>query len=84
MLARGARERVHVVGPRHGKFFEKRAPRTFLTCTQTDAATIATRRAETRIAGLGRAGPSARTIERGPTEGREPPKSFVSGLNVYA
>jgi hypothetical protein len=53
--------------------------------TQTDAATIETRRAETRTAGLGRAGPSARAIERGPTEGREPPKSFVSGLsNLYA
>ena len=46
--------------------------------TQTDAATIATRRAETRIAGLGRAGHWVRAIERGPTEGREPPKSFVS------
>ena len=45
--------------------------------TQTDAATIETRRAETRIAGLGRAGPLPRAIERGPTEGREPPKSFV-------
>ena len=54
--------------------------------TQTEAATIATRRAETRRqAGLGRAGPSARAIERGPTEGREPPKSFVSAIaNVYA
>jgi hypothetical protein len=30
-------------------------------------------------------GPSARAIGRGPTEGREPPKSFVSGLaNAYA
>ena len=45
--------------------------------TQTEAATIATRRAETRIAGLGRAGHWVRAIERGPTEGREPPKSFV-------
>jgi hypothetical protein len=53
--------------------------------TQTEAATIATRRAETRMAGLGRAGLLARAIERGPTEGREPPKSFVSAFaNAYA
>jgi len=42
--------------------------------------TIVTRRAETRIAGLGRAGLWARAIERGPTEGREPPKFFASAL----
>jgi hypothetical protein len=41
---------------------------------------IETRRAETRIAGLGRAGSSARAIERDPTEGRGTP--IVSSTNA--